>query len=235
MLIGPQNWADNVAKVRAAIAAAAAQCGRSVDSVTLLAVSKTHPPEAIAAVADSGVRDFGENFVQDALPKLDALAARSLTWHFIGHVQANKTRAIATRFDWVHGVDRLKIAERLADQRPFHGPPLNVCLEVNLAGEAGKTGVSLAELPALAPAVARLPRLALRGLMCVPPEEANPTRQRAWFRVLREACEGLRARGLALDTLSMGMSGDFAAAIAEGATIVRLGTALFGPRLRAPE
>src|SRR5262249_18964951 len=153
-----------------------------------------------------------------------------LTWHFIGRLQANKTRPVAEAFDWVHALDRLKIAERLSAQRPFHAPPLNVCLQVNLAGEASKGGVTPAELPGLAAPVARLPRLALRGLMCIPPEESDPQRQRAWFAQLRGLREQLQATGLALDTLSMGMSGDFEAAIAEGATIVRVGTALFGPR-----
>jgi pyridoxal phosphate enzyme (YggS family) len=154
----------------------------------------------------------------------------SLTWHFIGRLQANKTRSVAASFDWVHGVDRLKIAERLSEQRPFHAPPLNVCLQVNIAGEDSKGGVTVAELPALATAVAALPRLKLRGLMCIPPDEEDPSRQRAWFAGMRREMEALNAAGATLDTLSMGMSGDFESAILEGATVVRIGTALFGPR-----
>jgi pyridoxal phosphate enzyme (YggS family) len=153
-----------------------------------------------------------------------------LTWHFIGRIQSNKTRPIAETFAWVHAVDRLKIAERLAEQRPYHAPPLNICLQVNVAGEGSKGGVGFAELPALATAAAALPRLKLRGLMCLPPEEEDPDRQRHWFRKLRDALEELRGRGLALDTLSMGMSADLEAAIMEGATVVRIGTALFGLR-----
>jgi PLP dependent protein len=153
-----------------------------------------------------------------------------LTWHFVGRLQSNKTRPVAEGFAWAHAVDRLKIAERLAEQRPYYAPPLNICLQVNVAGEDSKGGVGFAELPALATAVAALPRLKLRGLMCLPPEEDDPGRQRHWFSKLREALEQLNAAGLGLDTLSMGMSGDLEAAIQEGATIVRVGTALFGPR-----
>jgi uncharacterized pyridoxal phosphate-containing UPF0001 family protein len=161
-----------------------------------------------------------------------AAGVTPLTWHFIGRLQSNKTRPIAETFAWAHAVDRLKIAERLAEQRPYHAPPLNVCLQVNVAGEGSKGGVSFAELPALATAVAVLPRLKLRGLMCLPPVEDNSARQRHWFRKLREALEELNTKGLALDTLSMGMSDDLEAAILEGATIVRIGTALFGERPR---
>jgi pyridoxal phosphate enzyme (YggS family) len=153
-----------------------------------------------------------------------------LTWHFVGRLQSNKTRPVAERFAWVHAVDRLKIAQRLAEQRPYYAPPLNVCLQVNVAGEDSKGGVGFAELPALASAVAALPRLKLRGLMCLPPEEDDPARQRHWFAKVREALEQLNTAGLGLDTLSMGMSGDLEAAIEEGATIIRVGTALFGPR-----
>jgi pyridoxal phosphate enzyme (YggS family) len=159
---------------------------------------------------------------------MEALRDLSLTWHFIGRLQANKTRPVAASFDWVHGVDRLKIAERLSEQRPFHAPPLNVCLQVNIAGEASKGGVTTAELPALATAVAALPRLKLRGLMCIPPDQDDPTRH--WFASTRRLLEALNAAGAKLDTLSMGMSGDFESAILEGATLVRVGTALFGSR-----
>lgn len=228
--MSPQNLAARVATLRSRIAAAAAAAGRSADSVTLLAVSKAQPAELIAAAADCGITQFGESYLQEALPKIAALRERGLGWHFVGRIQANKTAPIATGFDWVHAVDRLRIAERLAAQRPAHGPPLNVCLEVNVAGEASKGGIEPAELPALAGAVAALPRLKLRGLMCLPPQEQDVARQRAWFARARALLEALNASGLALDTLSMGMSGDFEAAIAEGSTIVRVGTALFGPR-----
>ncbi len=228
--MSPQNLAAALRSVRERMARAAAAAGRSEDSVTLLAVGKAQPLELLAAAADCGVRDFGESYLQEALTKVAALQDRALTWHFIGRVQANKTRAIAAGFAWVHAVDRLKVAERLSAQRPPDAPPLNVCLEVNVAGELSKGGVSPVELPALAVAVARLPRLVLRGLMCVPPDESEPARQRAWFARLRALRDELNAAGCRLDTLSMGMSADFEAAILEGATIVRIGTALFGAR-----
>ena len=224
---------ERIDALRARVAAAAAGAGRNVDSVTLLAVSKGQPAELVRRAAAKGLTEIGESYLAEALAKMEALADLALTWHFIGRVQANKTRHVAERFAWVHGVDRLKIAERLAAQRPYHSPPLNVCIQVNLAGEATKGGVPAAEVPALAAAVAALPRLALRGLMCIPPEEADPGRQRAWFAGLRSLRDTLNAGGLGLDTLSMGMSGDFEAAIREGATIVRIGTALFGPRAAA--
>ena len=212
------------------MATAAATCGRSVDSVTLLAVSKGQPARLIRAAAAAGVTDIGESYLTEALGKMEELSDLPLTWHFVGRLQANKTRHVAERFAWAHGVDRLKIAERLAAQRPYHAPPLNVCIQVNLADEATKGGVPEPEVPALAAAVAALPRLKLRGLMCIPPEESDPGRQRAWFARLRMLRDSLGAGGLGLDTLSMGMSGDFEAAIQEGATLVRIGTALFGPR-----
>lgn len=206
---------------------------RNVDSVTLLAVSKGQPANSIRAIAAAGVRDIGESYLQEALAKIEELKDLPLTWHFIGRLQANKTRVIATHFDWVHGVERLKIAERLSEQRAFHAPPLNVCLQVNIGNEGSKGGVTVPELPALAAAIGALPRLKLRGLMCIPPDEEDPTRQRMWFTAMRQALEDLNAAGSGLDTLSMGMSGDFEAAILEGATIVRVGTALFGERPRA--
>lgn len=212
------------------MAQAAARAGRNAHSVTLLAVTKAQPPEVVRAAADCGLEDFGESYLQEALAKLDALRDRPLTWHFVGHIQANKTRPIAERFAWVHAVDRLKIAVRLSEQRPHHAPALNVCLQVRLGDEASKGGVAAEELPGLAREVARLPRLKLRGLMCIPPEETDAGRQHAWFRELARLCGVLTAGGAALDTLSMGMSGDFEAAIEEGATMVRVGTALFGPR-----
>ena len=230
MLRSSQNLPDHLAAVRARIAAAAASVGRSADSVTLLAVSKGQPAELIRAAAAAGVSDIGESYLAEALEKMDAVGDLPLTWHFIGRLQANKTRQVAARFAWVHGLDRLKIAERLAAQRPFHAPALNVCIQVNLAGEESKGGVPAPEVPGLAAAVAALPRLALRGLMCIPPEETDPRRQREWFARLRVLRDSLNAGGLSLDTLSMGMSGDFEAAIQEGATLVRIGTAIFGPR-----
>jgi len=216
--------------VQERIAQAAARAGRSAHSVTLLAVTKAQPPEVVRAAADCGLEHFGESYLQEALRKLDALRDRQLTWHFVGRIQANKTRAIAERFAWVHAVDRLKIAARLSEQRPQDAAALNVCLQVRLGDEAGKGGVARGELAELARAVARLPRLKLRGLMCIPPEESQAARQHTWFRELRQAYTELNAAGAGLDTLSMGMSGDFEAAIEEGATIVRVGTALFGAR-----
>jgi len=233
MLMVPQNSLQQVRLVRNRIETAVRDAGRSVDSVTLLAVSKGQPANSIRAVAEAGVTNIGESYLQEALGKIEELKDLPLTWHFIGRLQANKTRVIAGHFDWVHGVERLKIAERLSEQRPFHAPPLNVCLQVNIGGEASKGGVEVAELPALAAAVGALPRLKLRGLMCIPPDEDDCVRQRMWFAGMRRAFEGLNAAGAGLDTLSMGMSGDFEAAILEGATIVRIGTALFGERPRA--
>jgi pyridoxal phosphate enzyme (YggS family) len=230
MLMGPQNLPEQVRILRNRISAAAEAARRNVDSVTLLAVSKAQPANMVRAAAQLGVRDIGESYVQEALEKIEALRDLSLTWHFVGRLQANKTRAVAAAFDWVHGVDRLKIAERLSEQRPFHAPPLNVCLQVNIASETSKGGVTTAELPALATAVAALPRLKLRGLMCIPPDEDDPAHQRKWFAAMRRALEELNAAGARLDTLSMGMSDDFESAILEGATLVRIGTALFGPR-----
>jgi PLP dependent protein len=228
--MGPQNLPEQVRNLRNRIEAAARAAGRNVDSVTLLAVSKAQPANMVRAAAGQGLRDFGESYLQEALDKMGTLDDLPLTWHFVGRLQSNKTRAVAAAFGWVHGVDRVKIAERLSEQRPFHAPPLNVCLQVNIAGEASKGGVTRTELPELASAVAKLPRLKLRGLMCIPPDEEDTTRQRAWFAELRRELESLNAAGARLDTLSMGMSGDFEAAIMEGATIVRVGTALFGAR-----
>ena len=232
MLMNPQNLPAVLREVRERMARAAGHAGRSAQSVTLLAVGKAQPVELLAAAADCGVTDFGESYLQEALAKIAALRSRALTWHFIGRIQANKTRPIAAAFSWVHGVDRLRVAERLAAQRPRQAPPLNVCLEVNIAGQMSKGGVMPAEVPALAAAVSRLPCLTLRGLMCIPPEETEPARQRAWFARLRGLRDDLNAAGHSLDTLSMGMSADFEAAIEEGATIVRLGTVLFGARPR---
>jgi PLP dependent protein len=230
MLSRPQNYSESVRGTLDGIAGACRTAGRSVDSVTLLAVSKGQSAAAIDAAAAAGAEHFGENFLQEALPKIEALAGRELTWHFIGRLQANKTRPVAEQFQWVHGVDRLKIAERLSAQRPFHAPPLNLCLQLNVGGEASKGGVPAAELPALARAVRELPAIKLRGLMCMPPAESDVARQRQWFREARQVFDYLNEHGLGLDTLSMGTSADYPAAIAEGATIVRIGTAIFGPR-----
>jgi PLP dependent protein len=230
MLMSPQNLPERVNAVLKQVAQAAAAAGRSARSVTLLAVGKAQAPQTLATAARCGLTHFGESYLQEALQKIAALQELPLTWHFVGRLQTNKTRAIAENFAWVHALERLKIAQRLSSQRPFHAPPLNVCLQVNLAAEGTKGGVAPAELPALAAAVAALPRLQLRGLMCIPPEEGEPARRRAWFAQLRALRDELNAGGLSLDTLSMGMSADFEAAIAEGATIVRVGTALFGAR-----
>jgi pyridoxal phosphate enzyme (YggS family) len=223
---------DNIQEVSARIARACDAAGRPVSSVTLLAVSKTQRPDAVREALDGGQKRFGENYVQEALDKIAALADRraELEWHLIGPLQSNKTRAVAEAFDWVHTVDRLKLAERLSAQRPEGLPPLQVCLQVNISGEASKSGVAPADLPALAHAVAALPRLQLRGLMAIPEPVADLAAQRQPHRALRERLEALRAEGLALDTLSMGMSADLEAAVLEGATIVRVGTAIFGAR-----
>jgi len=230
MLTGPQFLAANVAAVRARIEAVTRAAGRPPGSVTLIGVSKGQPAALVAAAREAGVTEFGENYVQEALAKVAAVPRAGLTWHFIGQLQANKTRPVAEQFDWVHTVDRLKIAERLSAQRPFHGPPLQVCLQVRLEDEPGKGGVTPAELPALARAVAALPRLALRGLMSVPPASDDLAVQRGYFARLRELAGDLGRQGVALDVLSMGMSADLEAAVLEGATHVRIGTALFGPR-----
>jgi PLP dependent protein len=233
MLMGPQNLPERLAEVRDRMEKAASAAGRRVDSITLLGITKGQPAAALHAAARAGITDVGESYLQEALDKMTAveeLGEPQLTWHFVGRLQSNKTRPVAERFAWVHAVDRLKIAQRLAEQRPYYAPPLNVCLQVNVAGEDSKGGVGFAELPALASAGAALPRLKLRGLMCLPPEEDDPARQRHWFAKVREALEQLNTAGLGLDTLSMGMSGDLEAAIEEGATLIRVGTALFGPR-----
>ena len=211
---------------------ACTRAGRSADSVTLLAVSKTQPAEAVRAAHAAGQRAFGENYVQEGLAKIEALAdlRPELEWHLIGPLQSNKTRVVAEAFDWVHSIDRLKIAQRLSEQRPAWAAPLQVCLQVNVSGEDSKSGVAPAELPALAQAVAALPRLRLRGLMAIPEPAGDEAAQRQPHRALRELLEALRQQGLALDTLSMGMSADLEAAVLEGATLVRVGTAIFGER-----
>ena len=219
--------ADNISQVAARIRAAEQASQRAADSVQLLAVSKTKPAEAVREAFAAGVRDFGENYLQEALGKQQELTDLPLSWHFIGPIQSNKTRAIAENFAWVHSVDRLKIAQRLSEQRPADLPPLNICIQVNVSGEASKSGCNPDELPALAQAIAALPRLTLRGLMAIPEPTDDPAAQAAAFARVRELQAGLN---LGLDTLSMGMSHDLEAAIAEGATWVRIGTALFGAR-----
>ncbi|PAW53183.1 YggS family pyridoxal phosphate-dependent enzyme [Pseudomonas moraviensis] len=219
--------ADNIQLVSSRIQAATAAAGRSENSVQLLAVSKTKPAQDLREAYAAGLRDFGENYLQEALGKQLELADLPLIWHFIGPIQSNKTRAIAEHFDWVHSVDRLKIAQRLSEQRPAELPPLNICIQVNVSGEASKSGCTPADLPALAEAISTLPRLKLRGLMAIP----EPTEDRAEQDAAFAAVQRLQASlNLPLDTLSMGMSHDLESAIAQGATWVRIGTALFGAR-----
>jgi hypothetical protein len=220
----------NLQGVKARISTAALQCGRDARDISLVAVSKTHPPQMIREAHAAGQRDFGENYVQEALAKMDALADLDLVWHFIGPIQSNKTRPIAERFDWVHSVDREKVAARLAAQRPAGKPPLNVCVQVNVSGEATKSGCAPEGLKPLARAVAAMPGLRLRGLMAVPEPTGDPAVQRERFGRLAALRDELNGEGLALDTLSMGMSDDLEAAVAAGSTLVRIGTAIFGPR-----
>lgn len=224
---------SNLQATRAAVAQAAQAAQRDPGAVRLLAVSKTFPAEAVREAYRAGQHAFGENYVQEAEDKIQALHDLPLEWHFIGPIQSNKTRDIAQHFAWVHGVDRLKIAERLSAQRPAHLPPLNICLQVNVSGEDSKSGVAPGEVEALAVQVAQLPNLRLRGLMAIPAPADDPVIQRLPFARMRALLQQLNSCGLQLDTLSMGMSHDYPAAIAEGATIVRIGTAIFGARARA--
>lgn len=225
---------SNLQEVKRRIAAAANASGRDAQSVTLLAVSKTFPAADVRAAHAAGQGAFGENYVQEALAKIAELVdlRSELEWHLIGPLQSNKTRPVAEAFDWVHSVDRLKIAQRLAEQRPAWLPPLQLCLQVNVSGEASKSGCAPEDLPALAHAVAALPpeRVRLRGLMAIPEPADDPQAQRRPLARLRTMLQALNAEGLALDTLSMGMSADLEAAVAEGATMVRIGTAIFGRR-----
>ena len=243
MLIVPQNLiepariAANLVRIRDRIRTAAEESGRSVDQVTVIGASKGQSAAAIAAAHAAGLTDLGESYVQDALPKMSALAqgapgapAGGIIWHFIGALQANKTRAVAENFSWVHTVERLRVAQRLSEQRPFHAPALNVCVQVRIGAEAGKAGAEPAQVPQLLRAIAALPRLKLRGLMCLPPPESERARQRYWLHQLQQLFESVNADGAGLDTLSMGMSADLEAAVQEGATLVRIGTDLFGPR-----
>lgn len=220
--------AERLSQLHAAIRDAECAAGRTPGGVQLLAVSKTKPSGDIAAVYLAGQRHFGESYVQEALDKQRALAHFNITWHFIGPLQSNKTKPIAEKFAWVHSVDRLKIAQRLSEQRPSHLPPLNVCLQVNISQENSKSGVSLSELPELIAAVKDLPHLKLRGVMAIPAPENDYEKQRIPYRKLQEFVQRLRMPEL--DTFSFGMSSDLQAAIAEGSTLVRIGTALFGER-----
>ena len=224
--------ARHLDEVRQRIAKAAADASRDASTVTLLAVSKTFPAEDVRAAFNAGQRAFGENYVQEAVAKITELAdlRSEIEWHFIGPLQSNKTKVVAENFDWVHSVDRLKIAERLSDQRPDGMPRLNVCLQINVSGEDSKSGVAPGDASALARQIAALPRLRLRGLMAIPEPAGTLDEQRAPHRRLREILDTLRADGLELDTLSMGMSADIEAAILEGSTMVRIGTAIFGAR-----
>jgi hypothetical protein len=222
--------AQSLEEIRNRVTVLERRYGRTPGAVRVLAVSKTKPPEAVRAAAEIGQREFGENHVQDALTKLDALADMDLVWHFIGPIQSNKTRVIAARFHWVHSIDRAKIARRLNEQRPDGLPPLEVCIQVNLSGETSKSGVEPQQVEELAEVLSELPRLRLRGLMTLPRPCDELEDQRRPFAALRGILETLNAGGLALDTLSMGMTNDMEAAIAEGATIIRIGTAIFGAR-----
>ena len=228
--------ADNVAEVRSRIARACASAGRPVQSVTLLAVSKTFGAAAVREAFAAGERRFGENYIQEGVDKITQLAdlacdpQNRVEWHLIGPIQSNKTRLVAAHFDWVHSVDRLKIAERLSAQRPAQLPPLQLCLQVNISGEASKSGLAPSEVAEVARVVATLPGVRLRGLMAIPEPAESVDAQRAPHAALRELMASLQAGGLALDTLSIGMSADLEAAIAEGATLVRVGSAIFGAR-----
>ena len=222
--------AANIANVRRRVSSAAEKSGRRPEDITLMAVSKTRGVDEVRAAAAAGVHNLGENYLQEALEKIGGTAGLDVVWHFIGPIQSNKTRAIAEHFDWVHSVEREKIARRLNEQRPDALPPLNICLQVNISGEQSKSGTDPEALPALAAAVGDMPRLRLRGLMAIPAPEQDSKAQREAFSRLATLFETLRGRVPALDTLSMGMSGDLESAIAEGSTMVRIGTDIFGPR-----
>ena len=221
---------ENLALIRDLLAKSAVEAQREPGAVKLLAVSKKQPVDKILEAAKAGQRDFGENFVQEGLEKIKLTASEDLVWHFIGHLQTNKTRGVAEHFDWVHTIDRQKTAARLSQQRPPGKPALNICLQVNIDDEDAKSGVDPDALPQLAQAVQEMPNLRLRGLMCLPATRETTDQQREPFAKLRKLAESLASIGIEIDTLSMGMSGDFDAAIAEGATMVRIGTAIFGPR-----
>jgi hypothetical protein len=221
---------ENLALIKDLLAKSAIEADREPDAVNLLAVSKKQPLSKIIDAANAGQRDFGENFVQEGLEKIRETKELGLIWHFIGHLQNNKTRVVAENFDWVHTIDTLKTAQRLSNQRPAPLGPLNICLQINVDDESSKSGITIAELPEFAAVCANLPNLNLRGLMCLPTSRAKFSEQRLPFAKLRELANELRSAGIETDTLSMGMSGDFRAAIFEGATMVRIGTAVFGER-----
>jgi PLP dependent protein len=239
MLSAPQNSPPNqdiavrLTAVRQRIAMAAKTAGRDVDSITLLAVSKGQSIQRLEAALGLGLNQFGENYVTEALPKISALKAQKPIWHFIGRLQGNKTRPIAEHFDWVHSLDRFNLAERLSAQRGPAAPLLNICVQVNVADESSKAGVASKDCLAFLHQVAALPRLRLRGLMCMLPYEAEAAQQNQWFAQMRELSQLASTQGLSLDTLSMGMSGDLEAAVAQGSTLLRIGTALFGARTEA--
>jgi pyridoxal phosphate enzyme (YggS family) len=222
---------DHLADIRERVVRAAQQAARGTDGVTIVAVSKQQSAQAIATAFHAGQKHFGESYVQEAIPKMDALQTLDLTWHFIGQLQANKTRAVAERFQWVHTVDRDRIAVRLSEQRPYFAPPLNVLIQVNQAAELQKAGVSEGNVAELAKIIQALPRLTLRGLMTIPPLYSTVAETRMLFERLAALRADLAADGISMDTLSMGMSADFEIAIAAGATCVRIGTAIFGPRV----
>jgi len=222
--------ADRLQAVRTSITQAALKAGRNKDAVILLAVSKAHPAAACQSAFEAGQRHFGENYVQEAILKQTELQKLPITWHFIGPIQSNKTQLIAQHFDWVHGVDRLKIAERLNAARPDNLPPLQICIQINVSHEETKSGLLVEDVPILAEAILKLPNLKLRGLMAIPAPTNSVELQQKQFRIVSECFDALVKQGYAIDTLSMGMSDDFEMAIAEGATIVRIGSAIFGPR-----
>jgi len=227
-----RHLADNIAKLLERVRLGAEKSQRNSGDIRVLAVSKTRPASDIRAAYECGLRDFGESYLQEALPKISELTDLDIRWHFIGPIQSNKTRQIAEHFDWVHSVDRARVAKRLNDQRPLQMPALQVCLQVNISGEESKSGATVEELPALVREVLSLPRLCLRGLMAIPAATNDPEAQRRAFAQLRSSLEQLQLFAPGMDTLSMGMSGDLEAAIHEGATIVRTGSALFGARNR---
>ena len=222
--------AERLAQVRSQIDDFARSCDRDPNAIRLIAVSKTRSADEVLDAFAAGQREFGENYLQDALPKIEALKAYPIEWHFIGRIQSNKTRDISAHFNWVHTLSGSKHARRLDSQRPAGLPPLRVCIQVNISGEASKSGVAPGETHELASLIDDLPNLELRGLMTMPPAGSSETEQRRIFRELGELLESLNHKGLNLDTLSMGMSNDMQAAICEGATMVRIGTAIFGPR-----
>lgn len=225
------NIAINIKKIRERVGSSLKASKRSADAVTILAVSKTRSSDDIRQAMAAGIEDFAENYLQEAHAKISDIACPSLRWHFIGPIQANKTRTISELFEWVHTIDRLKIAQRLSAQRPEHLPPLNVCIQVNIDNEASKAGVSLAEIAPLAAAIGDLPHLKLRGLMIIPKRNTEKALQQRTFSTLAKTLGRLQATIPHLDTLSMGMSSDYGLAIQEGATHIRLGTAIFGPRV----